>query len=47
MCRSDDRIEYRIEQLVRLDSGVTLYKIKSEMEPFDRIVDEADLAPQP
>jgi hypothetical protein len=47
MCRSECRIEYRIEQLVRLDSGVTLYKIKSETEPFDRIVDESDLATQP
>jgi hypothetical protein len=47
MCRSDYRIEYRIEQLVRLECGTVLYKIKSETEPFDRIVDESDLAAQP
>ena len=45
--RTVHHVEYRIEQLVRLDSGVTLYKIKSETEPFDRIVDESDLKPQP
>jgi hypothetical protein len=40
-------IEYRIEQVVRLDGGDTLYKIKSEAEPLDRIVDETDLKRQP
>jgi hypothetical protein len=38
---------YRIEALLRLDNGITLYKVKSETEPFDRIVSECDLAPQP
>jgi len=36
--------EYRIEQLLVLADGVTLYKIKSAAEPFDRIVSECDLA---
>lgn len=36
--------DYRIEQLVPLKDGGTLYKIKSEAEPFDRIVCEGDLA---
>jgi len=36
--------EYRIEQLVRLEDGAILYKIKCEAEPFDRIVSECDLA---
>jgi len=35
--------EYRIEQLVRLDEGPTLYKIKADAEPFDRVVAERDL----
>ncbi len=37
-------LEYRIEQLVRLEEGATLYKIRSEAEPFDRVVAEGDLA---
>jgi hypothetical protein len=35
--------EYRIEQLLGPEDGVTLYKIRSEAEPFDRIVAECDL----
>src|SRR5262249_25336253 len=38
-------VEYRIEQLVELASGTILYKVKSDAEPFDRIVEERDLAP--
>jgi hypothetical protein len=34
---------YRIEQLLTLDDGATLYKIRHENEPFDRIVSERDL----
>jgi hypothetical protein len=29
---------YRIEQLLELDGGPTLYKVRSDAEPFDRIV---------
>jgi hypothetical protein len=35
---------YRIEQRLELKDGATLYKIRSETEPFDRIVGEGDLA---
>ena len=35
--------EYRIKQLLRLQDGATLYKIKSEAEPFHRVVCECDL----
>jgi hypothetical protein len=38
---------YRVEALLQLANDVTLYKIKCETEPFDRIVSECDLAPQP
>lgn len=31
---------YRIEQLLKLDDGATLYKIHNDAEPFDRIVAE-------
>jgi hypothetical protein len=34
---------YRIEQLLKLDDGATLYKIRHDAEPFDRIVSERDL----
>ena len=37
---------FRIKQLVRLEGGGLLYKIKSDGEPFDRIVDEHELIPQ-
>lgn len=29
---------YRIEQLLKIDGGVTLYKIRCDAEPFDRVV---------
>lgn len=35
---------YRIEQLLKLDCGSTLYKIRSDAEPFDRMVTEEQLA---
>jgi hypothetical protein len=34
---------FRIEQLLQLDDGATLYKIRTDAEPFDRIVAERDL----
>jgi hypothetical protein len=34
---------YRIEQLLTLQDGATLYKIRNEAEPFDRVVAERDL----
>jgi hypothetical protein len=34
---------YRIEQLLRLGDGDTLYKIRNEAEPFDRVVAEGEL----
>jgi hypothetical protein len=34
---------YRIEQLLTLDSGATLYKIRSDAEPFDRIANGRQL----
>lgn len=34
---------YRIEQLLKLEDGATLYKIRNEVEPFDRVVAERDL----
>jgi hypothetical protein len=36
---------YRIEQLLTLDGGATLYKIRCEAEPFDRVVAARQLAP--
>ncbi len=38
---------FRIEELLRLDNGDTLYKVKSDTEPFDRVVAECDLALMP
>jgi hypothetical protein len=35
--------EYRIQQLLTLKEGLTLYKIKTDAEPFDRVVAERDL----
>ena len=29
---------YRIEQLLQIDGGATLYKIRCDAEPFDRVV---------
>ena len=34
---------YRVEQLLKLPDGATLYTIKSETEPFERVVSEYDL----
>jgi hypothetical protein len=34
---------YRVEHLLKLPDGATLYTIKSETEPFERVVDAADL----
>ena len=34
---------YRIEQLLTLDDGGTLYKGRHDAEPFDRVVSERDL----
>jgi hypothetical protein len=39
-----DSLEYRVEQRLKLACGATLYKIKSAVEPFDRVVSESDLA---
>lgn len=36
---------YRIEQLLKLDSGERLYKIRSSAEPFDHVVAEQQLTP--
>ena len=43
----DGAATFRIEELLRLDDGSTLYKVKSDAEPFDRIVAECDLALRP
>ncbi len=43
----DGAASFRIEELVRLDDGDTLYKVKNDAEPFDRIVAEGDLALRP
>ena len=37
---------FRIEELLTLNEGIVLYKVKSEAEPFDRIVDERELVLQ-
>jgi hypothetical protein len=34
---------YRIEQLLKLEGGKTLYKVRNDAEPFDRVVGERDL----
>lgn len=34
---------YRIEQLLKLDGGATLCKIRSDAEPFDRVVSARQL----
>ncbi len=36
---------FRIEELLQLDDGLVLYKVKNEAEPFDRIVDARELVP--
>jgi hypothetical protein len=38
-----DECRYRIEQLVKTIDGPTLYKVRNEAEPFDRLVGERDL----
>ena len=43
----DGAATFRIEELLRLDDGGTLYKVKSDIEPFDHIVAERDLALRP
>lgn len=35
---------YRIEQLLKLEDGGTLYKVRHASEPFDRVVSERDLS---
>ena len=46
-CRRETAVngsfEYRIEELLRLADGATLYWIKSDAEPFQRVVSERDL----
>jgi hypothetical protein len=37
------KLEYRIEELLRLADGAMLYWIKSDAEPFQRVVSERDL----
>jgi hypothetical protein len=37
---------FLIQELLTLDDGLILYKVKSEAEPFDRIVDERELVLQ-
>jgi hypothetical protein len=44
---SNGRATFHVEALSRLDNGIALSKIKSETEPFDRIVAECDLAQRP
>lgn len=39
----DQMRDYRVEQLIAIETGVTLYKIRNASEPFDRLVSEADL----
>ncbi len=39
----DGAATFRVEELLQLDNGSTLYKVKSEAEPFDRILAEGDL----
>jgi len=35
---------YRIEQLLQLEDSATLYKIRSDAEPFDRVVAGSQLS---
>lgn len=35
---------YRVEQLLKREDGGTLYKIRHDGEPFDRVVSERDLS---
>lgn len=34
---------YRIEQLLKLEGGATLYTVRNDHEPFDRVVGEQEL----
>ncbi|KWT70043.1 hypothetical protein APY04_1252 [Hyphomicrobium sulfonivorans] len=34
---------YRIEQLLQLNEGAQLYRVRHDEEPFDRIVSERDI----
>lgn len=34
---------YRVEQLLKLDEGARLYRVRHEDEPFDRIVSEREI----
>jgi hypothetical protein len=34
---------YRVEKLLKLPDGATLYTIKNEAEPFERVVAASDL----
>ena len=34
---------YRVERLLKLPDGATLYTIKNEAEPFERVVAASDL----
>jgi len=34
---------YRVENLLRMPDGATLYTIRCEAEPFERVVAESDL----
>lgn len=36
-------LEYRIKELLRSADGATLYRIKSEVEPYQRVVSEREL----
>jgi hypothetical protein len=40
----DDAARFRIQELLVLDDGSTVYKVRNDFEPFDRIVGERDLA---
>ncbi len=37
-------VSYRIEQLLMLDDGATLYRIRCDAEPFDHVVSARQLA---
>lgn len=41
--RAAPEASYRIEQLLPLGDGDTLYKIRNDAEPFDRVVAEGEL----
>jgi hypothetical protein len=45
--REAGRGAYRVEQLLELADGGTLYRVKCDAEPFHRIVSERDVARRP